>query len=407
MKKFLLLIIVIISLMYINVNADTNIGKLVGVGSTIDVNTDYFQYTNINYVNSNDNGMFVIDSVTNKSSEKIPVSINILLFDANKKNIGYVTYCTDKDYESDYAQLKLSSLETTGLTINVVSKYFIDEKGHNDVKYFAVFDDNKYCQIGGYKKYSGLSIDEIMESGEKLNKDPYSFISIKTKLIKWWSGVNYCMLFYGIFFTLIYAFITGAILNLLAVKKDSNKYLIAYIPGLSNYLAVKLAFGKIIGTIYFIVGLICLIFILNPLSIVGLGVLGIISGIAFLIDIIKIITGKYNLCIIGSDRSSNISRERKNISTRNFSNAKNDVSNNTKDDNKKNTFIQRDSNIDNNVSNDNVLSEAQINSGHTDDINDDVSDDNISVGSVESNDSNVSDSESNNKEESNLTDFFN
>ena len=102
------------------------------------------------------------ESIKNNTVSKIPISINMLLFGEDQKNIGIVTYCTDRDYGSNYDGFKLNGNQAVPFSINVVkTKYFVNGKTPGDVKYIAVLDENKYCKIGGYSNYEGLTIDEI------------------------------------------------------------------------------------------------------------------------------------------------------------------------------------------------------------------------------------------------------
>ena len=58
----------------------------------------------------------------------------------NKKNIGFVTYCSDKDYSSNYSGFKLGSGKSNApFSISVVSKYFVDGYYPGDVRvYFCL-----------------------------------------------------------------------------------------------------------------------------------------------------------------------------------------------------------------------------------------------------------------------------
>jgi hypothetical protein len=138
---------------------------LIPVDTKATVKTDRFEYTNIIYnskVDSNGNSLITFESIKNNTITEKPISINILLFGEDQRNIGFLTYCTDKDYDSNYSYKKLSGESSIPFSINVISKYFVDGKGASDVKYISVYDDNKYCQVGGYDKYKGLTIDEIV-----------------------------------------------------------------------------------------------------------------------------------------------------------------------------------------------------------------------------------------------------
>ena len=163
MKKFVLLIVIL--LLPIMVYAeDYDVKTLIPVNTKVSVKTEKFDYNNFVYnsnVDSKGNGLITFESIKNNTVTKKPVSINILLFGEDQKNIGFVTYCTNKDLDSNYADFELAGNASAPFSINVVSKYFVDGKTTKDVKYIAVLDENKYCQVGGYDKYSELTLDQI------------------------------------------------------------------------------------------------------------------------------------------------------------------------------------------------------------------------------------------------------
>lgn len=126
--------------------------------------SETFDYTNFSFVPAKAGskyGTVNFESITNKTEKSIPVSINLLMFNSSKKNIGYITYCSTKDISSDYSQMKIKANATTPFSITVSDTYFAGGYSAKDIAYFAVLDDNKYCQIGGYDKYKGMTIEEI------------------------------------------------------------------------------------------------------------------------------------------------------------------------------------------------------------------------------------------------------
>ena len=164
MKKilFLLFLLLVPVIVYAE---DYDVKKIIPIDTKASVKTEKFDYNNFVYNSSVDekgNGLITFESIKNNYVTKSFVSINILLFDENQKNIGFVAYCTDKDLDSNYADYELKGNSSSPFSIKVVSKYFIDGKGAKDVKYISVLDENKYCQIGGYDKYKGLTLDEIV-----------------------------------------------------------------------------------------------------------------------------------------------------------------------------------------------------------------------------------------------------
>lgn len=171
MKRIFIYIIIMIGLFPILVNAEEySLNTLIPVDTKATVKTEKFDYNNIVYnssVDSNGKGIISFESINNNTHSKTPISINILLFGDNKKNIGFLTYCTDKDLDSNYSGYKLSGNSSTSFSISVVPKYFIDGKSAKDVKYIAVMDDNKYCKIGGYTNYKDQTIEEIINNDNK------------------------------------------------------------------------------------------------------------------------------------------------------------------------------------------------------------------------------------------------
>lgn len=164
MKKFLfLLFLLLVPVMVCAEDYDTK--ALIPVDTKASVKTEKFEYNNFIYNSSVDdkgNGLITFESIKNNYVTKSFISINILLFGEDQRNIGFLTYCTDKDLDSNYADYELKGNSSVPFSIKVVSKYFVDGKSSKDVKYISVLDENKYCQIGGYDKYKGLTLDEIV-----------------------------------------------------------------------------------------------------------------------------------------------------------------------------------------------------------------------------------------------------
>lgn len=162
MKKIIFLLVLL--MLPVMVYAE-DVPKLVPVDTKASFKTENFDYNNFVYSSSVDekgNGLITFESIKNNGVTKKPISVNILLFGEDQKNIGYVTYCTDKDLDSNYSGYKLNGNSSAPFSIKVVSKYFVDGKNSKDVKYISIYDDNKYCQIGGYDKYKDLTLDEIV-----------------------------------------------------------------------------------------------------------------------------------------------------------------------------------------------------------------------------------------------------
>ena len=177
MKKYIISFLCLCSLfIFTNVNAEEyELNKLIPVDSSASVKTDKFDYNGFVYHSNTDdkgNSTITFESIKNNKLTSTFVSINLLLFDSNQKNIGLVSYCTDKDLDSNYSDFELAGNGSAPFSIKVVSKYFVEGKSTKDVKYVAVMDDNKYCHVGGYDKYKDLTIDEIANGVSNKDKNP-------------------------------------------------------------------------------------------------------------------------------------------------------------------------------------------------------------------------------------------
>ena len=300
MKKIFSYIVLIIGVfsVYIGVNAqEYQLNTMIPVDTTATVKTEKFDYNDFVFksgVDAKGNGIVTFGSIKNNTNSKNPVSINILLFDSQQKNIGFLTYCSDKDVSSDYAGFKLKGGESAPFAINVTKKYFADSENDNasTVKYIAVMDDNKYCHIGGYDKYKGLTLGQITkgEVVEKPKKDGIDLTSFNLDL------GNMLLIVIGIgFLVLIGLFVLyGKILNALHKRMYAKTTILAYLPITNNYVTVKLAFGNIVALVYVV-----LLLIGSGLAAVQINflayIMSFITIVAFILVIIKLITKNYDL----------------------------------------------------------------------------------------------------------------
>ncbi len=142
----LLFLFIVFSFFIINVSAvDYSTKKLINLDNEATIKTDTFTYDTISFVNENNNSYFNIKSIVNNTDISRYVSINILLFNNSKKNIGFLTYCSEYDYNNSiYSQKKLKSSETTDFKIKISDKYFIDGYSSKDIAYYSVLDENSY-----------------------------------------------------------------------------------------------------------------------------------------------------------------------------------------------------------------------------------------------------------------------
>lgn len=194
MKKiyYLLFVVTLFFTGIINVYADDyQVNTLIPVDTMATVDTDKFEYKNFFYnsaVDAKGNATIKFEAIQNNTLSRTAVSINVLLFDAEQRNIGYLTYCSDKDVSSEYSGFKVSANQVVAFTINVTGRYFVEGKTPKDVRFIAVRDENRYCQIGGYTKYSGLTMDEInqgvdVETKKSLFPELKSLIDMKIIII--------------------------------------------------------------------------------------------------------------------------------------------------------------------------------------------------------------------------------
>lgn len=192
---YLLLVVMVFFIVVASVNVvnaeDYKVNTLIPVNTPASVETDKFDYKNLVYdtnVDAKGNATIKFEGIQNNTLSKTAISINVLLFDEQQKNIGFLTYCTDKDIESENAGFKIRANQIVPFSINVTSRYFVEGKAPKDVRYIAVRDENKYCQIGGYDNYNGLTIDEIVNGVVQEKKginfpDISSFINVTVILV--------------------------------------------------------------------------------------------------------------------------------------------------------------------------------------------------------------------------------
>lgn len=356
MKRFLKVLLFTFVFFYVaNVNAQSyDVGTLIPVNNSATVETDTFTYNDINFNNYDNSGYRLISfqSITRKSSgnSPIPISINVLLFDSEEKNIGYVTYCSEKDYDGDYSGYTIKSSQSSPFTIKLVKKYFVNKDDtlksqytFNDIAYYSVLDDNHFCKVGGYDKYKGLTLEQI-NSGELSNAKTKTVFNFSDIIPSISGGVLVIVI--SLLIVFIALFIFGSILNALYKRMYAEKTALAYIPITNSYVCVKLAFGKIISLIYII-----LFFVSIPLSFAGVGMifsslLGIFCSIAFIVVIIKLITKKYDLFYFEPSVKSNINQ---------VSNYNSDVSTNS-------AYLNRDESLLNNGNSMSLDSDSSSNS---------------------------------------------
>lgn len=305
MSKIKYLIVVMIlfvcQLMVVSALDNKPIIELYSINDAANFNTDTFSYKNVTYSrygNNNENANFNFESITNNSEKKIPVSIDILLFDSNKKNIGFVTYCSERDLNSDYAQFNLKSKESAPFVINVSKKYFVEGKGVSDIAYYSLFDDNKYCHIGGYDKYAGLTYEDIING--VISKDDKK--ESDNAVIAFLRNIDYRSIIIWSIVIIVLSVARGFVENILYTKIYGETPALSYLPIGTDYISVKLAVGNVVAKYYGIVFIIFALLSFLTFFKVMAYIMGVVGIIAFIIVIVKIVTKNYDLLMISDKK---------------------------------------------------------------------------------------------------------
>ena len=327
-NKIVFFLAVIVSFFTINVNAE-ELNTLYPVDSVISIQTKNFSYSEMKFNSGvkDRNGYPVISfgSITNnsKSTKPIPISIDILMFDSSQKNIGFITYCSEKDLDTDYSGAVIRQKESLPFNLSIVKKYFVKEKSYSDVAYFSVLDDNEYCKVGAYDKYEGLTYEEIKNGIIKTEKSPAD--KIDDLVFSLGAGVGFIGVF--IFILLFVYIIYGVILNALYKRMYAEKTVLAYLPFTNIYITIKLAFGSMIAKIYMILYFLSFGLVFLHLEILT-AILSLVSGVAFILVIIKLITGKYDLLYF----EPSVNNTNNNVGSNEHNNYSNNVNNNVSTD---------------------------------------------------------------------------
>ena len=288
MKKFKYMIILFVLMLGLSipVNAESyETGVLIPLDTNASVVTDTFQYDFVaeSAINEKGYSKLTFSNIKNLTDEKAFVSVNVLLFDSESKNIGMVTYCSDLDNDTEYTDFMLNGGASTQFYINVVPRYFAKNKTAADIKYVAVLDDNKYCHIGGYDQYEGLTIEKI-----NLYHDDNTLKNLS--ILK--NGI-FMIVMIAIFIGLGLCFIQGLIVNTLHRKIYNCGNIFAFLPITNYYVSVKVAFGSMVAKIY-IIGLIISVLLSSVLPVVSV-LVGLVGFASIIVTIIKLVTKNYNL----------------------------------------------------------------------------------------------------------------
>ena len=291
-----ILIVLIVGMICLPVYAaDYKLGDVVTIEESISVTTELFAYEGITYtptVSGKEYGRFSFKSIKNVSSSTATVSIDILLFDSKKENIGFVTYCSEQDFSGEYNYTKLNSGEATEYYFNVTDRYLVEGKKPSDVIYYAVYDDNKHCHVGGYTKYAGLTMKEISEGVVKQTEgDPNNPSTMDYYTLSQYLTPSLIATFLMIL--VVSYIIQGLIYNALHKRMYGEYTILVFIPICNQYLAIKMAFGEMVAKIYLF-----LLVASIPMAFMGLGTIvssitGLLGTAAFFMIIYRLASKNY------------------------------------------------------------------------------------------------------------------
>ena len=202
--------------------ANYELQELIPVNVETTIVTDHFSYKEF-YYNDNDleaeslhNNYVIFKGIENLTTEERPVSISIGFFDADKKNIGVINYCSSKDQTSIVAGTILQSKEEKSYVIEVTKKHLADGKTVNDIKYISVLSDNINCNTKGSLDYVGRTVEEIaIPKNKSLDSQSELLITVMSVI-----GIALAALFvYKFLFTTSYQNFDGK-----DVRNGYNKY---------------------------------------------------------------------------------------------------------------------------------------------------------------------------------------
>ena len=183
-KKLLLLILLIIGVTIPVKAANYTLKELIPVNIETTIVTNHFSYKSFKYDDNHEAGdtlhdnAIVFTGIKNLTDEEKPITISIGLFDENKKNIGTIHHCTNKEDE-EQETLMLASKEEIAYKIPIEKKYLKEGTTVRDIKYIAVLSDNINCHTGGSDEYLGQTVEEIgMFKNTSIDDDSKMFIYI-------------------------------------------------------------------------------------------------------------------------------------------------------------------------------------------------------------------------------------
>lgn len=169
MKYLKYVLIFIVSFCFYNNVFAKEVGfkELIELDEKVTIKGENFTYSDFYYNDVKEGEKYlkskyiVFDNVTNNTKKTVPVSINIALFDKDKKNIGILSYCSTEDKISAMNGKKLKKGESSYFVVEVAKRHLLDDKTINDIKYFAVLSENMECKFGTSFVGVGKELEEI------------------------------------------------------------------------------------------------------------------------------------------------------------------------------------------------------------------------------------------------------
>ena len=207
MKKIKILLIGILLLLTIpNVKAaNYELKELIPINIETTIVTNHFSYRDFYY---NGKGLIIFKSIKNISNKDLPITIRIGLFDENKKNLGMINYCTDKE--------RLSAKEEKSYMITITKEHLSKEKAIDDIHYISVLDENINCRKTGSDDYVGQKVEDIGKIRDNsITSDTRLFIKIIEVLL----SVIGVIFLYRFMFSKSFVNMDGE-----EIRKDYNKY---------------------------------------------------------------------------------------------------------------------------------------------------------------------------------------
>ena len=247
MKKVLLYLIAFL-ILFMNYDVYAEEYKkqtLIPIDTPATVNTDLFLYTDFSYssyIDGDGNAYVSFAFIKNNSNSKLPVSINLLLFDENQKNIALVAYCSTTDYGGQYERFELASGQSSTYSIKITPKYFVADAYPKDVRYIAVLDDNNYCHIGGYTKYKGMTLEEIV--GTRIENDDF-VTKVFNQIMNLFGDSALVKKILYIACVLLVLYLYGSFINPLYYWMYEKNSVLVYLPFIDVFVITKLVFDNV------------------------------------------------------------------------------------------------------------------------------------------------------------------